>query len=132
MEDFSLRTRIISLNRKEAEVSIKFSYHSWRFVTVINILLNSSDLILCLLRFRAGNTLNTAHIYIFLTWLVDRQMIKVHLCTSDSVSIRSTLSRLDKCQTIAFLYIFNKLVYIFLLYMSRLSLSLAEWTITPT
>lgn len=30
---------------------------------------------------------------------------------------------LDKCQTIAFLHIFNKLLYIFLLYMSRLSLS---------
>jgi len=30
---------------------------------------------------------------------------------------------LDKCQTIAFLYIFNKRLYIFLLYMSRLSLS---------
>jgi hypothetical protein len=64
-------------------------------------------------------------------------MIKAYLCTSDPVcpsGAHPSSSFFDKCQTITRLYIFNKLLYIVLLYISRLSLPLffLEWTNKPT
>jgi hypothetical protein len=89
------------------------------FVTFINMLLNSSGLVFHLVKFQEGNKLNLAHRSLhYLTHLSIDQMIKVSVCISRRTTSLS-IFRLSKCQSIAFLYIFN----IFLFYMSRLSFS---------
>jgi hypothetical protein len=74
------------------------------------------------LRFYGGNELNTVHIS--LHWS-DSSIVKRSkcVCVRPTLCVHPLVALLNKCQTIAFLYIFNKLLYIFLLYMSRLSLS---------
>jgi hypothetical protein len=105
----------ISTNRnrkKKTEWSINFSYQIVTFVTLINFLFNSSDVVSSIFK-KVISEIRL--IRLFLIWFIDRQMIKVSMCVR--LSVHPLISLLNKCQTIAFFYIFKQtIVHIFTLH----------------
>lgn len=82
----------IDWNRKNKPGNVNRLFLSiLTFVTVINILLNSSSLVFSLLKFQWGNRLNTAYIYIYISLLsnssVDKWSKCLHVCPNLCLSV---------------------------------------------